>query len=136
MRLTKIAAIGLAALLLATGAAAAMPGNAPDHAQPANETTNESAQAGPPADVPADDADRGPPVDMPEQVPDHVSAIHEEINAFLDGTVDDLGDAVSDLTPADGDGSADDASADETADADSAENADESAGDADADAEQ
>lgn len=47
--------------------------------------------------------DQGPPSDMPAPVPDHVSQIHEEINSFLDGEIDNLGHALSDLLGNDGD---------------------------------
>jgi hypothetical protein len=44
---------------------------------------------------------RGPPADLPEQVPDHVGEIHQRIASFLDGSLDDVGTAVSDVTPDD-----------------------------------
>ena len=43
--------------------------------------------------------DAGPPEDLPEQVPDFVSGIHDAVRDFLGGTIDSLGEAVSDLTP-------------------------------------
>lgn len=82
MKLTRItvATIAVLALLVSAGAAAAAPGNgnAPDDAGP-------------------DQA--GPPTDMPGPVPDFVEEIHRTIGEFLDGSVDSLGSAVSDLTP-------------------------------------
>ena len=44
----------------------------------------------------------GPSDELPEQAPDHVSEIHDTIGAFLDGSIDDLGDALSDLLGHDG----------------------------------
>jgi hypothetical protein len=115
---TVIAAV-LAALVLSTGTAAALPGNAPDgvgqadeHAQDehaeetaenaddaadnasgeSEEAMNESeseGERGPPSMAedarPEDAGSQGPPTDMPEQVPDHVTQIHETINQFLGG---------------------------------------------------
>ncbi|MFB6173370.1 MAG: hypothetical protein ABEI39_01880 [Halobacteriales archaeon] len=116
MNLSKIAAIGLAALLVTAGAAAAMPGNAPDHAGADDEQTsdrrpddaeddeNATDDAGAPpatvADAGGADAARGPPADLPTQAPDHVSRIHDLIREFLSGDLDgSLGDAVSDASP-------------------------------------
>ena len=39
----------------------------------------------------------GPADGLPSQVPDHVSAIHDTIGSFLDGSIDNLGEALSDL---------------------------------------
>ena len=50
------------------------------------------------ADVSAADA-RGPPVSMPDEVPEHVSAIHDTIREFLAGGLDgSLGEAIRGLT--------------------------------------
>ncbi|QLH82543.1 hypothetical protein [Halosimplex pelagicum] len=114
----KIVAVFASVLLVATGAAMAMPGNAPDHAQDGNAQADDHSQSGdraeddadefdsnatesdsdarrgPPADVPAaggaDDANgsQGPPVEMPEQVPDFVSGVHETIGNVAGGAVD------------------------------------------------
>jgi hypothetical protein len=111
MTLTKLVAIALAVLTLTAGAAAAMPGNAPDHA---GSNTAEQASAHGPQDgadgneSEVDDADTteqrrtadheryGPPVDMPSQVPDHVTQIHDLIRHFLNGGHDgSLGEAIS-----------------------------------------
>ena len=50
----------------------------------------------------------GPPADLPGPVPDFVGAIHESIRAFVDGSLDSLGGAVSETAsgaePADGAG--------------------------------
>jgi hypothetical protein len=47
----------------------------------------------------------GPAGGLPDQVPDRVSEIHATIEAFGNGTVDSLGDALSGLLSADGDAS-------------------------------
>lgn len=102
----KLIAVALAALVLLAGVGAAAPGNASDVP---NENASDAASENPPEEASNDDApaaasngddDRqGPPTDLPEQVPDHVSAVHEAIGEFLDGGVDSLGDRVSELTP-------------------------------------
>lgn len=85
MNLRTILAIGIAALIVTTGAAAALPGNAPAEAGP--EETRTSA-----------DGDAGPPGDLPGPVPGFVSEIHDAINGFLNGSLDgSLGEAVSDI---------------------------------------
>ena len=61
-----------------------------------------------------DAGERGPPTDMPEQVPDHVGEIHGLINQFIDGSVSDLGSAVSDVTPDDESSDANDGDASST----------------------
>ena len=68
--------------------------NAEEHAANANERANSSDSI-------------GPSDGLPEQVPDHVSNIHETIESFLDGTLGSLGEALSDLLS--GDGEADNA---------------------------
>jgi len=116
MTLRKSLAIGLAVLLVSAGAAATVP--ADDHADavgdtPAEEHANEhtAGDAGDRADAAhqgnsdaqnesasaADGDRRGPPADMPAPVPDHVGQIHDRIEQFLGGELDDLGAAVSDL---------------------------------------
>ena len=112
MNLTKLTAIALAVLTLTAGAAAAMPGNAPDQAgsntaeqasdhgqhdeaADGNETAVDAEESADEAD--ADDADRhrnanrerrGPPVELPNQVPEHVTQIHDLIRQFLNGDLD------------------------------------------------
>jgi len=82
MQPTRIAVAAVAAVALVAGAGvgAAAPGsgNAPDDAGPGS---------------------AGPPTDMPGPVPDFVGEIHRTIGEFLDGSIDSLGSAVSDLTP-------------------------------------
>ncbi|WP_336036288.1 hypothetical protein [Halobacterium yunchengense] len=58
-----------------------------------------------------DEAARGPPSELPDQVPDHVSEVHDRIGSYLDGEIDNLGHALSDLLGDDGD-SGDEASQD------------------------
>lgn len=133
MNLSKLAAIALAALLVTAGAAAATPGNAPDHSgadehEQASEhqpdTTDNSTNADENAtrvdEDAADmrenseassnqraDAAQGPPTDMPGQVPDHVVEIHRLILNFLSGDLDGpLGPSVSDVTPDEDSGNA------------------------------
>lgn len=122
---TKTLGALLALLVVATGAAAAMPGNAPvdvpdqadnqtadaevDAQAGMNETADdesgegdengeaEERQAGgPPGDVAGE---RGPPTDMPGAAPDFVSELHATINDYLSGAIEDLGSAVSEITP-------------------------------------
>lgn len=70
--------------------------------------------AAPPADVgPSESTGVGPSGDRPAQVPDHVNAIHDTIESFLDGGVDSLGEALSDLL-SDEEGPEDAESGDET----------------------
>ena len=149
MKLPQIASVLLAVVLVATAGAAAMPGNAPVDAQTgqADENYNDSADEGAidanasdaqdaqndseaqnNSDASAPDDRRGPPTDMPEQAPDFVTEIHELINQKLDGTLEDLGEALSAVTP---DEDADDAGS-EQADGDDEESAD----DADSDDEE
>ena len=105
----KLAAVAVSLLLVGTGAAMAMPGNAPadapaddrsqademdenetesDDAVSADESDEEAAEnaserRGPPADIPAaadeENASQGPPADLPAQVPDFVSDVHDAI---------------------------------------------------------
>ena len=113
----ELAAVAVSLLLVGTGAAVAMPGNAPadapaDDRSQADESDEEAAEnaserRGPPADVPAaadeENASQGPPADLPAQVPDFVSNVHDAIRNHEGGAdADPLGDLVSSLTPGDG----------------------------------
>lgn len=104
-----IAAAVVAALLVgAVGAVGAAP---TDHAQPANNTNADAPDAadvagGPdagqagPGDAPAvgDDAvSVGPSDGLPPQAPEFAGEIHETVESFLDGTVDDLGETLRGL---------------------------------------
>lgn len=111
MRAKQFVTIAVATMLLIGGAAAvgaASPvDQADDNATDADEgnvpeTAEESDRgngnaAGAPAG-PADDANSVGPADgLPEQVPDHVSEIHETIESFLNGLTDSLGDSLAEL---------------------------------------
>jgi len=41
----------------------------------------------------------GPPTDLPGPVPDFVGDVLGSVRSFLEGSIDNLGKAVSDLTP-------------------------------------
>jgi hypothetical protein len=126
----------------AAGAVAAAPGNAPDdagsqsddaqdddhpddadadamneHAEADRANASDRATEGPDgnASVPAGSAgERGPPSELPGQVPAHVGEIHSSISSYLDGSIDDLGQALADVTPGE---DTEDADADEESDA-------------------
>ena len=116
---TKTLGALLALFVVATGAAAAMPGSAPvdvpdqadnqtgDAEEQAQAEMNETAEdergeaeesraGGPPGEAAGE---RGPPADMPGAAPDFVSEIHATINDYLSGAVEDLGSAISEVTP-------------------------------------
>ncbi|WP_049901597.1 hypothetical protein [Natrinema sp. J7-1] len=117
MKRTTLIAVTCAVLIAATGFAAAAPGNAPvsvdssaddrrgnDHATADHADGNaEHRENGAAADSGADaSTGQGPSGDLPEQVPDHVSAIHDRVSTFLSGGLDgSLGDAISSVTPDD-----------------------------------
>lgn len=98
------AAVAAALLVGAVGAVGAAPA---DHAQPANDSDAADAADLPdesdvgdvgPSDAPGDVADGevtvGPSDGLPEQAPDFVSEIHETVESFLDGEIDDLGETL------------------------------------------
>lgn len=87
MNVHRLLVAVLAVLLVGTAGVAAAPGNAPDDAGP-------SGDEGPPGDA-------GPAVDLPDPVPDFVGDVHGAIGDFIDGSIDQLGSVVSDLTPGD-----------------------------------
>ena len=132
MNLTKTAGVLLAVLLVATAGVTALPGNAPADSEAEQyddgaNAGNTPADAGPQmhdsemSDENASNAEdrRGPPTDMPEQVPDHVSQIHDLIHQFLDGDIDTLGEQISELMGENADGQeTDDADEDDSEDAD------------------
>lgn len=129
-RTTLIAAL-FAVLIMATGFAAAAPGNAPVDVDTGADSTDDHAESEPQHATDHDDrsetaaternengaaADerngngaatderngQGPNVDLPAQVPDHVSTIHDRISSFLSGDLEtSLGDAISEVTPDD-----------------------------------
>jgi len=119
MNFKLIAAGFLALAVVATGAAAALPGNAPVDAPTDDGTAAETAD-GAGEQHAAQDRERhtvrsqehraegaaagqqGPPVDLPGQVPDFVGEIHDLVRQHVDGTLDGiLGHQVSDVTPDD-----------------------------------
>lgn len=112
---TKLLTAAMAALVLVGGLAAVGAATAADVSNPnggeadvtnasdADDRTSEAATASGNADA-ADDRTGaiGPADGLPEQVPDHVSDIHDAIGSFLDGSIDSLGESVSDLRSDDG----------------------------------
>jgi hypothetical protein len=68
--------------------------DAADEADSENETDSQNETERGPGNAPEQ---AGPPTDMPDAAPDKVTEIHATINAFLDGEVEHLGDALSDL---------------------------------------
>ena len=86
----KTAAIGVAVLLVTAGVAAATPGNAPDMSNADESDDNYDGDAEQPDDARDDNEsaedeqneteDAGPLAGVPEQVPDHVTEIHQLIN--------------------------------------------------------
>ncbi|RLM89717.1 hypothetical protein D3D02_07565 [Halobellus sp. Atlit-38R] len=119
MKLQTMVAIGLAALMLTTGAAVAVPGAAPtDAAGSTNGAADAHGEATHGADTAAADraADRpenaaetphdasaasvgGPRADLPGPVPDRVAQIHSLIRRSLDGTLGEpLGQAIDGLS--------------------------------------
>lgn len=137
MRAKQLITVAVATMLLIGGAAAlgaASPGaaandnatdapddNMSDAAEDADDEANVSEERKGNADG------VGPSDGLPEQVPDHVSEIHETIDSFLSGEVDNLGQSLNDLLSdgeaADGDedADADDADSEEDADGDDAD---------------
>jgi len=134
MNAKRLLTIAVVSMLLVGGVAAL------GAATPADEANDSASGAG--EDLPAqaedagadDDAEDGPeangegpgaaekrgvgPSDgLPEQVPDHVRGIHDRIDSFLGGSIDDLGGSLSDLL---GDGAAADDAADNAGDSESA----------------
>lgn len=106
MNARQLFTIAIAALLMVGGVAALGAASPPDHASNADDA-DEPVEAG---EERADESDGVGPADgLSEQVPDHVTEIHDRISSFLDGALDSLGEALSDLL---GSQSADDASDD------------------------
>jgi len=88
MNTHRILIVGLAVLVVATGAVMAAPTSTT-----ADQTTapDQSAHA-------ADGHTQGPPTDMPSQVPSQVEQIHQTIQQFLDGALDNpLGQTLHDM---------------------------------------
>lgn len=98
MKVTKIVAFTMAATLLLGGVAAvgaATPadganGTATDASADASETPDNETETDASGSV-------GPSDGLPTQVPDHVSGIHDRIESFLNGSIDDLGTSLSEF---------------------------------------
>lgn len=108
MRASQLITIAVAAMLLVGGVAALGAASATDRATndstDADEHAPDDAGAVPAASDDRENADGvGPSDGLPAQVPDHVSDVHDRIDAFLDGSIDDLGQSLSDLLGAGGD---------------------------------
>jgi hypothetical protein len=110
MNYTLVGAALLALAVVATGAVAAAPGNAPVDAPSddrPDQAGNDRGAAGPGAAADAGPAaaadnagERGPPADLPGQAPDFVFEIHDLVRQHLDGSLDGvLGDRIVDVTP-------------------------------------
>ena len=106
--------------------------NAPEDADDENaseDASNERANGDTPGDADGPDSAGasgnaggvGPSGGLPEQVPDHVSEIHDRIDSFLSGSIDDLGGSLGEGDPAD---DAADEGDSENADGDDSENED------------
>jgi len=93
------------------------------------EAMNESEDAAANGTNARADADRKGPgaVDLPAQVPDHVHEIHSTIDSFLNGSIDHLGNSLSELLSGEEAGNADGSD-----NADASENAPEQPGSASA----
>ncbi|MFB6104646.1 MAG: hypothetical protein ABEJ57_06125 [Halobacteriaceae archaeon] len=94
MNALKIAAIGMAVLIVSVGAVAAAPGNAPS-GTPADDQADSQTNTTASGDHGATVGERGPPSSLPAPVPDFVGEIHDAIGGFIDGTVEALGEMVS-----------------------------------------
>lgn len=90
MNASKPVAFTMAAMLLLAGVAGV------GAAAPAGQASGTAADAS--ADTTgADDSSVGPSGGLPEQVPDHVSGIHDRIESFLSGSIDNLGASLSEF---------------------------------------
>lgn len=117
MKITKALTIALAVVVLIGGMAAV---GAASPADEADENARDAYGENAPGDVGDGDsvneqlnesADSVGPADgLPSQVPDHVSQIHETIESYLDGSIDNLGDALSSLVGGNDDANAGSAS--------------------------
>ncbi|WP_226004617.1 hypothetical protein [Natrinema salinisoli] len=107
---TKLLTAAMAALVLVgglTAVGAATPADVSNansgeaeatNASEADDDTAETTNASENADTADDRAGTVGPADgLPERMPDHVSEIHDTIESFLDGSIDSLGESVSDL---------------------------------------
>ena len=99
MKAKRLITIAVVSMLLIGGVAAlgaAAPADQANHnATDAEE--NVPDDAGDAADDRADNASVGPSDGLPSQVPDHVGEVHDRIESFLSGSVDTLGESLSEL---------------------------------------
>lgn len=134
MNAKRLLTIAVVSMLMIGGVAAL------GAAAPADQASDNASNAG--GDLPAEAGDAGPaavdngseaseeapgtasersvgPSDgLPAQAPDHVSEIHDRIDSFLNGSIDNLGESLSDLLGDDSDAGTDDS---ENADSESTE---------------
>ncbi|MEF8807988.1 MAG: hypothetical protein V5A53_07995, partial [Natronomonas sp.] len=107
MRAKQLITVAVATMLL-IGGAAALGAASPNAAANDNATDAPDDNMSDAAEDADDDANAseerkgnadgvGPSDGLPEQVPDHVSQIHETIDSFLSGEVDNLGQSLNDL---------------------------------------
>ena len=131
MRAKQLLTIAVVSTLLLGGmaalGAAAPADQAPDTATDAAEE-NAPTDAGEENAPEGDEGDRangdspgnadgvGPSGGLPEQVPDHVIEIHDRIDSFLNGSIDNLGESLGELLGDDGAADNSDGAADDTAD--------------------
>ncbi len=99
---TKALTLGIAAVVLIGGmaavGAAAPADQAPDAASDAYaENAPSEGDVESNEDNNASGGTVGPSDGLPDQAPEHVGQIHETIQSYLDGSVENLGQALSDL---------------------------------------
>lgn len=90
----------------APGAGEGLPAEAGDNGPTAVGNESETSD-----EAPGEASERsvGPSDGVPAQAPDHVGEIHDRIDSFLNGSIDNLGESLGDLL---GDGNADSENAD------------------------
>lgn len=115
MRARQLITIAVAALLLIGGAAALGAASPVDQANDTGADAygenhpDDERGAGDASEDRADTADGiGPSDGLPDQVPDHVTEVHETIESFLSGSINTLGESLGGLL---GDGEAADENA-------------------------
>lgn len=103
MKATKLVTIAVVAMLLVGGAAAVGAASPADqaHSNATDEYENNASEVDSNANASEERADNatgvGPSDGLPASVPDHVSEIHSTIDEFLNGSIDNLGSAISEL---------------------------------------
>ena len=89
-----------------------VPTDRPEAEMPADRPGMNNPSMGPhDANASAAGSGVGPADGLPSQVPDHVSAIHDTIGSFLDGSIENLGEALGDLLGGDAEVPAEDSPA-------------------------